>query len=294
MKIWKYIISSLLLAAVTIWLAVWQFGDKNLHLIACDVGQGDAILATYGSTQILTDGGPNNKVVDCLSRHMPFWDRKIELVILTHPQLDHYGGLAEVFGRYKVENFLYNPIYISSSSYEVLKKAVGGSGTKLLTPKEGLVMRLDLIQLDVLNPTEELKNSLTAKTDGDILGVNTTNSDLNDFSIVYKLSLGNFDALLTGDIDAKSLDIPALSASIGALEYLKVPHHGSRNGLTKELLDVVNPKIAVISVGRNNRYGHPHEEVLKMLNEKGVKILRTDEIGDVEVITDGQMWREED
>lgn len=280
MKIWKYILGVVSLATVATWLAVWQFGNNNLHLIACDVGQGDAILALKGSLQILTDGGPNNKVVDCLSRHMPFWDRTIELVILTHPQLDHYGGLAEVFGRYEVENFLYNPIYVSASGYEVLKKAVGGSGASLLNPKKGMVMRFDLIQIDILHPhTNDL-----------VVGVNPPTGDLNDFSIVYKLSLGDFDALLTGDINAKQLDLSNLSESISDLEYIKVPHHGSKNGLNKELLDVVSPKVAVISSGRNNSYGHPHEEVLKLLREKGTKILRTDEIGDVEVITDGGKW----
>ena len=89
----KYLFFFLLLITALVWITVITYSNQNLKLIACDVGQGDAILAIYGKTQILIDGGPNNKILDCLSRYMPFWDREIEIVILTHPQADHYTGL---------------------------------------------------------------------------------------------------------------------------------------------------------------------------------------------------------
>ena len=298
---WKYILGGLFLIASAIWLAIFVFPDKNLHIIACDVGQGDAILAVYGKTQILVDGGPNDRVLDCLSRHLPFWDREIELVILTHPQTDHYTGLIEVFRRYTINKLIANPIDSSAQAYQVLKNEVGGSGTQVVYPTSGMVIRLGLMHLDILHPPhqyfEEIGAGLTPQNNGGVLGVYTTKRDPNDFSIVAILTLGEFDALLTGDIGPQISNIIAeqleVSASRG-IEYIKVPHHGSKNGLSKDLLDVVSPKIAVISAGKNNRYGHPHQEVIELLSNPPtggeIKILRTDELGDVEILTDGKSW----
>src|SRR5688572_14767306 len=105
----KYVFSLLVLVAIMVWTVVFQLPDDNLHIIACDVGQGDAILAIYKDVQILTDGGlPNGKVIECLSKHVPFWDDRIEVVVNTHPQLDHYGGLTSVFKKYNVDYFIAN------------------------------------------------------------------------------------------------------------------------------------------------------------------------------------------
>ena len=100
----KSIIYFLSLIAVLVWLAVYSV-DINLQIIACDVGQGDAILIQKNTTQVLIDGGPNQSVLNCLGRHLPFWDKQIELVILTHPQEDHYAGLIDVFKTYKILSF---------------------------------------------------------------------------------------------------------------------------------------------------------------------------------------------
>ena len=304
---WKYIFGVLLLITALIWIAVVSSPDSNLHLVACDVGQGDAILAIYGNIQILTDGGPDNKVLDCLSTYMPFYDREIELVVLTHPQADHYAGLIEVFRRYKVDTFLANSVDASTQGYEVLKKEVGGSGAKIINPTSGMVIRVGLIQLDIIHPADELLTdkliTVESSNEKGVLGVFTTKRDLNDFSIVAILSLRDFDALLTGDIGPPLVNEIAEELALrpkAEWEYLKVPHHGSKNGLTSELLDAVSPQIAVISVGKNNRYGHPHEETLKLLSDPpaggDIKILRTDlpsqadEEGDIKIVTNGKKW----
>lgn len=294
---WKYSLTFLTLIAVTVWLAVIYYPEPKLRLIACDVGQGDAILAVYGKTQILVDGGPNNSVLSCLSNNLPFWDREIELVILTHPQTDHYTGLIEVFRRYTINKLLANPIDSSALAYQVLKDEVGGSGTQVVYPTSGMVIRLGLMHLDILHPSDALISSKsTAKSESlsaKVLGTRTTAEDPNDFSIVAILTLGEFDALLTGDIGPKLSDQIAEQLVVSGsrtIEYLKVPHHGSKNGLSKDLLDISSPVIAVISAGKDNRYGHPHQEVIKLLSDKKIKILRTDEVGDVEVVSDGSEW----
>jgi len=285
----KYLLALLSLVASCIFLAVVFFPDKNLHLIACNVGQGDAILAFYGSTQVLIDGGPGTKVLDCLSSHLPFWDRKIELVLLTHPQADHFMGLIEVFKRYRVDYFLANGLDSSSPEYQVLKNLVGGGQTKVINPTTGMVIGNSLMHLDIIYPTKKFIAENSKKKVDNVLGAYTSNKDANDFSIVAILSLKEFDALLTGDIGPAVIDEIISTGKVKPVEYIKIPHHGSKNGLTPELLEIAQPKVAIISVGKN-QWGHPHEEILSILRNKKIKILRTDEIGDIEVVSDGKNW----
>lgn len=268
----KYIIGTLSSITALLWLSVFSI-DSNLHIITCDVGQGDAILITYKSTQILTDGGPNNKVVECLGKYIPFYDRTLELVILTHPDADHSTGLIEVFKRYKVDTFLENDLEVSTQVYKVLKNQVGSSGAKVINPTNDMKLRLGLMQLDLLWPLATIQNLKT-----------------NDMGIVTLLTYGQFNALFTADTENEVSDQISKNFKVKDLEYIKVNHHGSKNGLSQDLLDAVDPEIAVISVGKNNRYGHPHDEILKMLNNSNAKLLRTDQIGDVEVITDGERY----
>ena len=287
---WKYFLAFLTLIAATIWLAVAVYPDPRLRLIACDVGQGDAILAVYGKTQILIDGGPGSKVLDCLADYLPFWDKEIELVILTHPQTDHFAGLNEVFRGYKVNAYLTTPIDASTQGYQVLKSTVGGSGAKVINPTTGMVIRFGLLHLDILWPSESfLTEKIENYSSTSVLGAFSATGDPNDYSVVLNLRLGDFDALLTADIGPAVIDNILETGKVHNVEYIKIPHHGSKNGLTTELVYATTPEIAVISVGKNP-WGHPHREVLDMLESYGLRVLRTDEVGDVEVVTDGERW----
>jgi competence protein ComEC len=270
---YRYIIQFLVLLAVGVWISVFQLPDNNLHIIACDVGQGDAILITFNNTQILTDGGANNRVLDCLSKHMPFWDREIELVILTHPDRDHSFGLIEVVRRYKIDNLLYNKLPSSSQEYQLLEREVGSRGIPTITPDIGKRIGIGLIYLDILHPSETFTSKKT-----------------NDYSIVYKLTYSNFKAIFTGDIEQNVSNSLVNNYLMEDVNYIKIPHHGSRNGATHNLLKASMPEIAVISVGEKNSYGHPHKDILEMLESLKVKVLRTDEVGDVEVITNGEEY----
>lgn len=266
------ITSVLILITLSVWIAVFSVKD-SLQIIACDVGQGDAILLQNNDTQILIDGGPNDRVLSCLGRYMPFWDRKIEVVFLTHPDIDHYGGLIDTFKNYKVLNFFTNGSISSSREYGVLEKMVGGNGTTAKTAVEGQIIRVGMIYLDILNPKADIQSHLTTSK---------SNED-NNQSLVMLLNYGQFKAIFTGDVEKEVSDRIAEMEKIKNLDYIKVNHHGSRNGMTEKLLKSVNPKVAVISSGIKNKYGHPHAEIIKMLNDVGVKILRTDEVGDVEI-----------
>lgn len=271
MKVWKYTLNLLVLILLLVLIAITQLPDDNLHIIACDVGQGDAILVTYKNIQILTDGGPDSKVLDCLSRHVPFWDRDIELVILTHPDADHATGLISVIKRYNVDSILMNSKDPGTDVYRLLESEVGSLGVRVVNPKEGMSLRVDLIYLDILSRFDE------------------NNTDTNYNSIVYKLEFGHFSGLFTGDIPIEVSD--ELAGRMGKVNYIKIPHHGSANGMTNNLLKAVMPKIAVISVGAKNMWGFPAQSVLQILEDNNIQVLRTDQMGDVEVITDGEkVW----
>ncbi len=305
-NLWKMLLLLLSLIALVIWLTVLTYIPNRLKLIACDVGQGDAILAVYGSFEILTDGGiPNGKVSECLSRYMPFWDRTIEVIVNTHPQLDHYGGLIEVMQNYNVQYFVGNSLDASASEYQVLKGEVGSRGIKVINPHSGISIRYRLIHYDIFAPSTRFladnsvqKENRLNNNSGQILGVSTSKNDPNDFSVEAILTLDSFNALLTGDIGhnmAKDI-IPMFSEflkarQIESVEYIKVPHHGSKYGMTGDYLEVINPKIAVISVGAKNRYGHPTDEILKILSDKGIDMFRTDLNGDVIMESDGESYK---
>jgi beta-lactamase superfamily II metal-dependent hydrolase len=181
---------------------------------------------------------------------------------------------------------LINPIDPGTSVYEVLKKEVGGRGIPVINPVEGMKLRVGLIYLDVLNPTEELYNNLNVKNTDSCMAKDNISNETNLYSIVYKLSFKNFSGLFTGDMPPEISDRLSASSVVGEVNYIKIPHHGSLNGLTENLLKAVMPKIAVISVGKNS-WNFPRPEILDMLGKYGVKILRTDEMGDIQVITDG-------
>ncbi len=289
MKLWKYIFGVLLLTVFLIVIAIFQIPDDNLHIVACNVGLGDAILITYGKTQILTDGGPDKSVLGCLGKYMPFWDRDIELVVSTHPDADHSTGLVDVIKNYKVDEIMINPIDPGTSVYEVLKKEVGGRGVPVINPVEGTRLSVGLIYLDILEPSEELYSRLMVKDVSSKLAKYDIKSETNLYSIVYKLSFKNFSGLFTGDIPPEISDGLSALSEVEGLDYIKIPHHGSVNGLTENLLKALMPKIAVISVGKNI-WSFPRPEILDMLAKYGVKILRTDKVGDVQVITDGTKY----
>lgn len=269
----------LVLILLSIWIFAFSVSD-NLQIVACDVGQGDAILIQHKNNQVLIDGGQDKKVLDCLGRHMPFFDRQIEMVILTHPDLDHFGGLIDVFDNYKVLKFGTNGQDVSKEEYRVLVNGVGGMGVEQVTLTSDMVVRLGLIYLDIVHPAATLEINKEQNIEG----------DANNQSVVMVLKYAQFKALFTGDIENDVSDQLSNNVKVKNLDYIKVNHHGSRNGLSENLLKAVNPRFAVISAGFKNRYGHPHAEILEMLKKYDVNVLRTDEIGDIVIETDGQTF----
>lgn len=258
----------------------------KLRLVFCDVGQGDGILIiSPGGRQIVIDGGPGNKMVDCLGQKMPFWDRTIEMVVLTHPQKDHLEGLLGVLERYKVQMIATTQVANQTELFEVWQKATRAEGAKIHVPKAGDKLILDSIRgrtssIDVLWPTEEKL---------DIWKLSAL-SELNESSIVVRVNYGQFCAYLTGDLPKTDLKLALQGEALRGCEMLKISHHGSRTGTDGNILELTRPQIAVIQVGKNS-YGHPHKEVIDLLKLHNIKIFRNDINGIVEVQTNGVSFK---
>lgn len=277
-----------MLLALSAWGAVGQLPDTKLHLVFCDVGQGDAILASLGSTQMLIDGGPNDRVLECLAKHMPFWDKTIELVVVTHPEADHLTGIVSVIERYNVVQIISNSLVADSALFSRFRDAVIDRQIPVFSPKYGDKIEIAKLELKILSPAEKLGNELVwvRPESPQVLGLTAFAGKFNETAIVGQLSFGNFDALLTGDIGFDTEEKLVLTP----IEVLKIAHHGSKYSSGEDFLAKLKPALAVISVGKNS-YGHPTAEVLGRLRDLGIKILRTDEAGDIEIISDGQNWQ---
>jgi len=275
------ILGILPVTAVLIWLAVLQLPDGRLHIAFLDVGEGDAtLITTPRGQQILVDGGPSPATLTSgLGQEMPFWDRSIDLVVMTHADADHITGLVEVLRRYQVGGWLDNGRAEGQAIYEECQKELDRGQVARSAVQAGARIELgDGAILTVLNPTTTPDPSVD------------TRADANDQSVVLRLTWGQVSVLLTGDIGAEAESLLIWSEQPLSADVLKVAHHGSNNSSSAGFVRAVQPTYAVISAGAGNRFGHPAAAVLDRLTQLGVTILRTDFAGTIELITDGQQW----
>jgi competence protein ComEC len=276
--------SSILITVISLGFPIINAQPNNnneLTIIFPDVGQGDSILIIFpNQTTMLIDGGDRDQSHSILSLLTEYKIEKIDSVIATHPHSDHIGGLLGI-----IQNVPIGKIYDSGQEHNT----------------QTFENYLDLIEskripFNLARENNEI-NDLDSKVDIKILNPSEplfagTGNDINDNSIVLKLTYGNFSILLTGDIGEIPEEKLANNKNIKDIDILKVAHHGSKYSSTKEFLQSVNPEIAVILVGENNRYGHPHLETLERLNnqESIQHIFRTDIDGTIILITDGNQY----
>jgi len=265
----------LALASVLVWLVILGSPGDRLSVTFLDVGQGDAILIrSPAGHNILVDGGPNGEAITAaLGRHLPFWDRHLHLVVLTHPDQDHLAGLVTVLERYDVDQVLAPALTDDSAAVRAWQEAIAERDIPQREAFAGQWVDLgDGARLSVVYPPQEL---LAA--------------DEDDSSLVLKVSLGEAAFLLTGDIGAEGEASLVSNHADLRTPVLKVAHHGSRASTTAAFLAAVQPLTAVISVGADNSYGLPAAETLDRLGSRPV--FRTDLNGDVEMSTDGRkLW----
>jgi competence protein ComEC len=248
--------------------------DGKLHLYMLDVGQGDAILLVSPSgKQIVIDGGPNTDLLPHLGRLLPFFDRTIDLLVLSHPDADHVTALPDVLRRYTVDRMLLSGAVQHSGRYEALLFLLASTKTPVMisNPDDDIDVGDGLI-LDVLWPPPT------------VFGMEQ--GEPNDASVVLRAIIGNTKILFTGDVgeDAERA-ILASGADIRA-DILKVPHHGSRTSSSTGFLLAIDPQIALISAGRGNQFGHPHQDVVARYEQLGIPVQSTQQKGTISLVID--------
>jgi len=313
-KIKIVILSVLVLSSFVSVIFYFQNNNKKLTVAFLDVGQGDAIfIEAPNGNQMLLDGGPSKAILRELSKVTPFYDRSIDVVMMSHPDEDHIGGLPDVLKNYSAGLVVEPGVFGESSAYTEIEKIIDDENNqtenlssttqnisegkiKKILARRGMVIDFGGgVFLQILYPV------------GDVSKLET-----NTASIVARLVYGENEFLLTGDspknienylvsLEGKdqncqeniSVDSETTGTTkkFGCLslksDVLKVAHHGSKNSTGEEFVKTVSPQYAVISVGKDNRYGHPTEEVLNILQNFGSKIFRTDELGNIIFQSDG-------
>lgn len=267
----------LLLANILIWQTIQAAeGAGKLRVYFLDIGQGDAaLIESPTGRQLLIDGGPGGAVLSQLAEVMPYTDHSIDVVLATHPDQDHIGGLPDVLAHYDVGLVLISGVADEGSDNRAFMAAVAEEGLQPVLTRRG--MALDLgggARLEILFPDRDV-----------------THLETNTGSIVARLTYGNTAYLFTGD---SPQNIERYLVSIENLQFplhsdvLKVGHHGSKTSSSEEFIHAVKPSYAVISAGLNNKYGHPNKEALAVLGSEHAQVLRTDTQGRVEIDSDGQ------
>jgi competence protein ComEC len=270
-------------AAMLVVLMLGTLPDGRLHLVALDVGQGDAILVTAPSgATMLVDGGPDpDLLLRRLGERLPWWHRRIDIVVLTHPHEDHLAGLLAVLERYQVRLILDSGRRYENPTYpRFVLEARNEPGGRVAAARAGTTLHLDrTTTFTILYPGV-----------GDAAGP-LPDGDINNASVVGLLRHEGFAALLTGDAE---MPVEALLAERGLLtpiDVLKVGHHGSDSSSSPALLNATMPGAALISAGIDNDYGHPHQVTLDSLRGiPGLRLHRTDLEGSIEVISDGRRY----
>jgi competence protein ComEC len=257
--------------------------DGLLHLTVLDIGQGDAILveAPDGSTMLI-DGGPDPELtLRRMGANLPFFARRIDVLVLSHPHQDHVAGLVDVLDRFRVGAIIHAGIPFENAAYDRLLADAAAAGVPVVLARSGQTLDLGGSTLaTVLYPT-------TADA-----AMPLPEGDINNGSVVLRLEMRGFSALLTGDAEAPVEGALVSRGLLSPVDVLKVGHHGSTSSTTPALLDATGPSVAIISSGEGNEYGHPAPETLSALESRpGTVVFRTDLQGDVEVVTDGSTLR---
>lgn len=246
----------------------WQNSHRKLTFAMLDVGQGDGLfIESPSGTQVMFDAGPARKILGPLARVLSPFDKNIDAVVITNPDADHIGGLTDILKNYKVGAVLESGTLTDSKTYQAVRDEMKKQNISRVLVKKGMRLNMgDGVVIDILFPDRDVSSWAT-----------------NDGSVVARLSYGNTSIMLTGDAPIKTEKIILSENPKSQLTstILKVGHHGSRTSTSVSFAKIVSPAYALISDGKDNKYGHPHPETLATLTELGVKIFRTDLLGSI-------------
>lgn len=270
-----YVLVLLIFISLTLWFAVFC-EDRNgvLTISFLDVGQGDSIfIESPTGIQVLVDGGPNNNLVKEISGVLPWYDRHIDMLVITNPDKDHYEGFIALLKRFKTDVVLEPGTINKNSAYEVLENKIKDKKIPKILARRGQIIDLgEGAYLEVIFP------------DRDVSGLSP-----NDGSIVMRLVYEKTSVLLQGD---STSNIERYLLGLGGEKLtstiLKAGHHGSKTSSSEEYIKTVSPEWVVISAGANNMYNHPNKEVLDVLNEQKLITLVTCSMGQINFESDGE------
>lgn len=245
-------------------LVVVEINKSGTRVVFCDVGQGNGTYIRMESgMNILVDTGPKDmSMLACLGRHMPFFDRKLGYVIISHPQADHDGGLAEILKRYEVNTVVFSDAFRNDVRVQSFK-SMSKTARFIFIKNQSEVDFYDGIKLKFITTAVNIKSA----------------SDDNDKSLIVSFETLRHRFLITGDISSAILS--KISVANNRSLVLEVPHHGSSNGLSDRFLKLARPALAVISVGKKNPYGHPAAHTMRLLEQYRIPYKRTDLVGDI-------------
>lgn len=268
----------------------------QLTISMLDIGQGDAVLIQTGAKNILIDTGDDKYYEDgkkgkdntqLLTELQKLKIDHIDTLVMTHAHADHIGKADKVIAQYGVKELVYNGIPSTSKYFINALKAAKANGTQQVKVKAGDVLDFgNGVSFEIVSPSQSLIDEDTAAIKA------KKKVDVNNESVVGRLTFGNFAMLFTGDAEGPAEKI--MAASYGEklkCQVLKAGHHGSKTSSTAEFLKLVQPESVVMSLGVNNQYGHPHEALLNRLQKQGIKnIYRTDANGTITIVSDGSSY----
>ena len=244
--------------------------EDRLFIHFIDVGQGDAIFIEDGNSTMLIDAGDNSARPIVLDYLLSLGVETIDYIIGTHPHADHLGGLSEIIRNFQVENIIMPRVGHTTRTFEELLLTIKDKGLKVTSPRVYDTYKLNKAEFTIIAPSSE------------------DYSNLNDYSVGIKLDYMDHSFIFTGDGEkASEEEMLALDISLDA-DVFKVAHHGSSSSNTREFLEAINPSISVIQVGKDNRYNHPHVEVLELFSSLSeMDVYRNDHHGNIVIISDG-------
>ncbi len=245
----------------------------KLVVYSLDVGQGDALFIRFpNATTMLIDGGPDDRVLAELGRVLPFWERHIDTVLLTHPEADHVGGLPAIFERYSIGRVVMTGVLHTTPEYLELLQQIRDTKIPTIIVDHPFAEEIGSVRLEYLWP----RTSVAGKSV----------PELNNTSIIMRMVYGDTSFLFTGDSEGSVEEALLASGEKIAATVLKIGHHGSDTSTSQEFLDAVRPKHAIISAGRKNRFGHPSRRILRKLERMGTMIHRTDIDGIIRLVSE--------
>jgi len=265
----------IIITMTTLYVAYQARSPSTLIVSFLDVGQGDAIfIQSPSGVQMLVDGGPDNSVLEEIHSVMPLFDRSIDIIVATHPDSDHISGIIEVIDRFSVGVFLESGAQNENGVQDILNKKIRDKKIPTRIVRRGEVYDLGSgVTFSILYPNKDVSKA-----------------ESNSGSIIARLSYGEHSFLLTGDAPVES-ELLVVGADEDSLRstVLKLGHHGSDTSTSATFMSRVKPQYSIVSAGKNNKYNHPHPNVVERVEKFGSILLKTEDMGTITFSTNGKV-----